>query len=85
MALTCGGSLLGWAEFTVRAELQILGLVIAIGGVLMLALGMTLRLGQSEERFIVPSTKHRVDPKSPNSRTGPHARRPVHHQSDKAA
>lgn len=84
-ALTCGGSLLGWAEFTLRGELQIIGFVITIGGVLMLALGMTLRLGQSEERFTVPSTRHRVDPKSPNSRSGPHARHPVRHQSDKAA
>ncbi len=84
-ALTCGASLLGWAEFSSRAELQTIGLVIAIGGTLMLALGMTLRLGQSEPRFAVPPTKRRIDPKSPSPRHGPHTRRPVGQHAERAA
>jgi hypothetical protein len=84
-ALTCGASLLGWAEFSSRVELQTIGLLIAIGGTLVLALGMTLRLSQPESRSASPSAQRRIDPNSSNTRHGPHSRRPTGQHAERAA
>lgn len=62
--LTCGICLLGWSEVSSRPELQAIGLVIAIGGILMLVIGMTLRLGQTDSRAQAPTAQRRFDPHS---------------------
>jgi hypothetical protein len=83
--LTCGASLLGWAVYSSRAELQTIGLLTATCGLLMLAFGTTLRLGQADTRLVPPSPHRRIDPKSPGSRHEMRSRRRERQQSDKAA
>jgi len=83
--LTCGASLLGWAVFSSRAELQTIGLLTGTCGLLMLAFGTTLRLGQADTRLVPPSPHRRIDSKSPGSRHELRSRRRERQQSDKAA
>ena len=83
--LTCGACLLAWSEVLVRAELQPMGLAIAVGGILLLAIGMTLRLGQTESNARALLVQHRIDPQSPLAHRRAHLDRSANRRSDKAA
>ena len=83
--LTCGACLLAWSEVLARAELQPMGLATAVGGILLLAIGMTLRLGQPELESCAPQAQHRIDPKSPLAHRRAHLDRSANRRTDKAA
>lgn len=85
-ALTCGGILLTTAYLASRAELQTVGLPIAIGGALALVLGVMIQLEQvsTQPHSPVPPGRHRMDSRQPGVR-GPNTHRPLHRRSEKAA
>jgi hypothetical protein len=72
-ALTCGGILLGWAEMAARQELQLAGLPIAAGGVVVLALGLALHPGEnaSDQHSPARSATRRIDVKEPGHASAP--------------
>ncbi len=83
--LTCGACLLGWSEISSRPELQTMGLIIAVGGILLLAIGVTLRLGQPDSLARASAVHRRIDVDSPESLHPAHLRRSAKHGSSKAA
>jgi len=86
-ALTCGGTLMGWANLAARQELQTVGWPIAVGGAIALVVGVAIYLDQSRlaARSAASSATRRIDLDSARPGRGPHPRRPAGQRAGKAA
>jgi hypothetical protein len=85
-ALSCGGILVAWAEIALRPELQTVGLPIAAGGVMGLALGLVFRSDESRhDSRLLPSAARRIDLKSATDDNRSHVSRPTGQHAERAA